>query len=93
MYGCLYSHENIPALPNVDESNSDIPFELVILVDILRKPPLQEDTDDGHLGVELSNLTNIFFVEESNKSSVIIMTSHQSGTSEKVISVDDDERA
>ena len=64
-----------------------IPHELV---EILRKTPLQEDTEDDQEGVELSNLANILYDEFSNESTVIIMTSYQCDTPEKIISVDDD---
>ena len=86
---CLYSHETSHTLPQVDESgwqlNSDISFEYkwsicnIIpheMVEILRKIPLQEDTEDDHEGVELLNLANIFFDKDSIEISMIIMTSY-----------------
>ena len=80
VYVWLHSHENNPALPNVEESgwqlNNDntleykwssgniVPQELV---EILCRTPLPEDEEnDDDEGAELSNMADIFYEEDSD---------------------------
>ena len=67
------------------------------LVEILCTTPLQEDGEDDHEYVELSNMDDIFYDEDSGDReetqllcNVIVMNSYQCDTSENIISVYDD---